>query len=99
MIKMAALRELREETGLQNIKLVNKEIFYIDIHKVDYGNKMHLHYDICYLFICNDKQQVIVSEELDGIKWYELERLKYMKEMDMAVIKMAGRVKEIWSDF
>lgn len=94
-VKMAALRELREETGLQNIKLVNEDIFYIDIHKIGSGNAMHLHYDICYLFICDDKQQVTVSEESDGIEWYELEELEHMKEMDMAVIKMAERINEI----
>lgn len=92
-VRMAALRELQEETELQNIMSVNDEIFYLDIHKITVGHKIHIHYDLCYLFTCDDKQQIQISDESDDIRWYDLDEIEHMDSMDRAVLKMAERTK------
>ncbi len=94
-VKMAALRELQEETGLKDIMSVSDEIFYIDIYEIASGDKMHIHYDVCYLFTCNDKQQIRISNESDNIKWYYLDDIEYMDSMDAAVLKMTEKTKSI----
>lgn len=96
-VRLAALRELREETALQDIIPVNNDIFHIAIHEVSTDTGKHLHYDVCYLFTCNNKQMILSSEESDYIKWYPLEDLKYMEHMDITVLEMAEKTKMFWS--
>lgn len=54
-MRMSALRALSEESGLSGIRSVNDDIFYIDIHEIPARQYEagHLHYDICYLFVCD----------------------------------------------
>ncbi len=81
----AAKRELKEETGLGNVKLITNYIesvpFDIAIHNVPYNERInlegHVHFDFRYLF-CIDKITNITIDTLEsgGYKWMSIEELK-----------------------
>lgn len=83
-----AIRELKEETGVENAELVSEDIFSIEILTVDGHMKRgkyvpsHLHLNVTYLAEADEKQSLIVNaEENKGVKWFTLEEaLKASKE-------------------
>src|SRR6056297_2848635 len=50
-IQESAKREAFEESSLSSLKLINEEIFDLDIHKIyKFDMSYHLHFDIRFLF-------------------------------------------------
>jgi 8-oxo-dGTP pyrophosphatase MutT (NUDIX family) len=72
-----ALREAQEETGVKEFKLLQQEIFDLDIHPIPARKDFpeHLHYDVRFLFEANEKDEIIVSEESHDVKWISLNEL------------------------
>ena len=75
-----ALRELKEETGVENASLVDRDIFSLEILTVDGHMKKgkyvpsHLHFNITYLAEADENQMLFVNEEENkGVKWFNLE--------------------------
>ena len=75
-----ALRELKEETGVENASLVDRDIFSLEILTVDGHMKKgkyvssHLHFNITYLAESDENQMLFVNEEENkGVKWFNLE--------------------------
>ncbi len=71
-----ALRELQEETGLQDLTLWSENIFDIDIHIIPAHKEMpaHAHYDVRFCWIANDEVDLALSEESNDLAWFELEK-------------------------
>ncbi len=95
-----ALREVREETGLANIKPVNRDIFSIEIITVDGHIKSgsyvssHLHLNVTYLVQADENEIPRIKEdENSAIGWFEPEKLdmlsdeKWMKELVYAKLQ------------
>jgi len=76
----ACYRELREETGLQDIKsldLTGRQIpIDIDIHSIPANKKKnepeHFHYDFCFVFVAQSTEIQIQKEEVTDYKWTPL---------------------------
>lgn len=75
-----AIKEAKEETGLQKISVVSPEIFSIEMLTVDGHVKRgayvssHLHMNITYLLEAEeDKELVIKPDENSGVTWFSLE--------------------------
>ncbi len=75
-----AMRELTEETGLQNAKPVSKEILSLETLVVEghmkRGNYIssHLHFNITYLAEADESECLIINEEENkGVKWFTFE--------------------------
>ena len=75
-----ALRELEEETGVKNARLVSKEIFSIETLTVDGHMKKgryvpsHLHFNITYLAEAEECESLSIKEdENQAVKWWTLE--------------------------
>lgn len=75
-----ALRELKEETGVDYAVLVNKDIFSLEILTVDGHMKKgkyvpsHLHFNITYLAEAEEGQMLTVNEEENkDVKWFSFE--------------------------
>ncbi len=66
-----ALREAREESGLDDIVPLSDQIFDIDIHTVpEYqGVPEHMHYDVRFLLKARESTPVTVSEESFALCW------------------------------
>jgi 8-oxo-dGTP pyrophosphatase MutT (NUDIX family) len=81
------LREAREETGVNQFKILKPEIFDLDIHTIPARKDFteHQHYDIRYLVEANDTERIIVSEESHDVKWVSLTELhQYNSEQSVA---------------
>ncbi|MBR2045478.1 MAG: NUDIX hydrolase [Agathobacter sp.] len=75
-----ALRELQEETGVKNARLVSDEIFSIETLTVDGHIKKgeyvscHLHFNVTYLAEADETETLVVNEdENQAVKWFAFE--------------------------
>ena len=89
-----ALIEAKEETGLQNIKVLLEDIFSIEVLTVDGHMKngkyisSHLHLNVTYLLEANEGDILSIKEdENSGVCWVDIEKSeKISKEKKMRVI-------------
>ena len=76
-----ALREAKEESGLQLFRVVNKKIFDLDIHENPKRNfeLVHTHYDVRFLFEADPvKESIVVSSESHDVAWIPIEKVAGM---------------------
>lgn len=74
-----ALREVREETGVQRLRPVTEEIYSLEVLTVDGHEKRgqyvpsHLHLNLTYLLEAEEEQPLRVCEaENSGVAWFSL---------------------------
>ena len=70
-----ALREAKEESGIQQFKILSEKIFDLDIHEIPKHNfePGHLHYDIRFLLEVDPTgEAVIISDESHDVTWIPL---------------------------
>lgn len=79
-LKAVIKREIEEETGVKNAKLLSEDIYSINIIDVDGHIKRgvyqseHLHYDIEYLLEADDSQELKIKEdENSNVAWIPVE--------------------------
>ncbi len=72
-----ALREVREESGVRNVRPASKDIFSLEVLTVDGHEKCgqyvssHLHLNVTYLLIADDADALAVKpDENSGVKWF-----------------------------
>ena len=75
-----ALREVREETGVHNVRPVSEEIYSLEVLTVDGHEKRgeyvpsHLHLNVTYLLEADEHDALTVCEEENsGVRWFTLE--------------------------
>ena len=100
-----ALKEAEEETGLNNLKLLNDGIFGLQILTVDSHIKRgkyvssHLHLDCCFLFEANEEDELKIKEdENSGVKWINIdESTKITNEEKTKAIyeKLNSKIKNL----
>lgn len=89
-----ALREGREESGIEEIYALSPEIYDIDIHTIPArpatGEPEHLHYDVRYLARAAHEHYAI-SDESDALGWYSADELLHLTPAaDAAVLRLAA---------
>ena len=74
-----ALREVREETGVQRLRPVTEEIYSLEVLTVDGHEKhgryvpSHLHLNVTYLLEAEEDQPLRVCEaDNSGVAWFSL---------------------------
>lgn len=80
----AALREAREESGLEDLEPLGQALFDIDIHPIPPrpDTPGHFHYDLRFLFTADDRSPLSVTEESHDLKWVMLDRLEEYTQED-----------------
>ena len=75
-----AMRELQEETGVKNARLVSDEILSVETLTVDGHMKKgkyvssHLHFNLTYLAEADEAEALVVNEdENQAVKWFTFE--------------------------
>lgn len=83
-----ALKEAKEETGVQNIRPFSEDIFMIDVIYVfnhfkngKYVND-HLHLNTTYLMIADENDELTIKpDENSGVAWFDIETVfQYISE-------------------
>ena len=76
-----ALKEVNEETGLENLKVLSNGIFALQILTVDPHIKKgkyvasHVHLDCCFLLEADDTIPLKIKEdENSGVKWVDINK-------------------------
>lgn len=97
----AAIREVKEETGLEEFSLdeyfkMLKTPLLVDTHKIPANKKNgedeHYHHDFMYLFKANSTDYTLQIDEVSDAKWVDLDELI---DLDDAVGKAVRRLKQI----
>lgn len=67
----ASLREAREETGLTQLRLVDGEIFDLDVHRIPArpGEPAHWHWDVRHLVEGSARERPAPTEEVRTATW------------------------------
>ena len=81
-----AMKEAREESGINDWETVIDSVFDMDIHLIPGrpSEPEHYHYDVRFLLRASGDETYAVSEESHDIAWVELDRLsEYTEEHSM----------------
>ncbi len=100
-----AIKELKEETGVNHIRLINPDIFSLDILPVlghikrgEYVSP-HLHLSVAFLIEADETEVLIVKEdENSGVQWIPLDELNvYSNEPHMQKVyeKFISKIKNL----
>ncbi len=89
-----ALKEANEETGLENLKVVDGEIYDVDVHQIPErkGIPVHYHYDVRFLIEADMNEPLIVTEESNDLSWVSLEKIAEHNDSD-SILRMARKMK------
>ena len=75
-----ALREVQEESGIQNVKAISDEIFSLEVLSVNSHIKRdkyvptHLHLNVTYLIEADDSEPLKVKEdENSAVAWFDID--------------------------
>ncbi len=91
-IKRVALKEAREESGIENLTFVLPGIFDIDIHHENLPGSCEYHYDVRYLLQAPPEASFQVSEESHSLAWVDAEKITdYTRER--TVLRLAEKIE------
>lgn len=90
-IQDAATREALEESGIDDLYLLDRKLFDIDVHLIPArkGDPEHYHYDFRFIFQANTKD-LSVSEESHSLAWVTIADIA-TKVVDESIIRMAKK--------
>jgi 8-oxo-dGTP pyrophosphatase MutT (NUDIX family) len=88
-----ARKEIWEETGIQQLDLLQKGIFDVDIHLIPErkGLPAHNHYDIRFAFKAAEGQSIIVNDESLDVQWIPLENVQELNDSE-SVVRMIRKI-------
>lgn len=89
-----AIKEAKEETGLEEIHPFDEEILGVDViyvgNHIKYGKYVpdHLHLNVTYLLIADESHDTVVKpDENSGVRWFSVEEVyDYITEDHMKPI-------------
>ena len=84
-----AIKEAKEESGLQDIQPISKAIFDIDIHLIPENPKegAHFHYDVRFLLQSFNSDQIIPNRESKSLLWVD-KNLENLPTNNPSVVRM-----------
>lgn len=93
-VMRVAMREVMEESGIENIEAAIDDIFDVDVHPIPAnpkkGEPAHAHYDIRYLFRVKDKDSEIfaLSDESVSLRWCAYEEASVLIQQDDSMMRL-----------
>lgn len=89
-----ALREAREESGLEEVTPLSNGIFDIDVHVIPAreAEPEHLHFDVRWLLEADRNPSLVVSSESKDLAWVDLNELHHLST-DRSMLRMAEKLK------
>ena len=96
-----AIRELKEETGVENVKVLNDDIFSLEIICVNGHVKRgkyvssHVHLNLTYLLEVDENETLRVKEdENSGVKWVNIEDVEKVSTEKWVVENVYKKINE-----
>ncbi len=100
-LKMVVMRELTEETGVKQARLVSEAIFSLESLTVDGHEKRgkyvpsHLHLNVTYLIVAQEDEGLVVKpDENSGVQWFETEKALAACEEEWMVERIYRKLVE-----
>lgn len=85
-VRAAALREAKEESGIEGIRPLSGDIFDIDLHRIPASGDepSHFHYDVRFIAAVTGSEGYTVSDESHDLAWVKVGKLaEYTTEESM----------------
>lgn len=97
-----AVREINEESGIFDLKLISEKILDVDVHLVANNEKKkepeHYHYDVNFLFVTNNKEFKI-SDESDEIRWIPISEMqKWLGGKSESKIRISAKIQKLYNE-
>lgn len=96
-----AIRELKEETGVKNVKVLDDNIFSLEIICVDGHVKRekyvasHVHLNLTYLLEVDEDETLHIKEdENSGVKWVKIEEVEKVSTEEWIVENIYKKLNE-----
>lgn len=92
----SALREAFEESGLNSVSLLSKDIFDLDVHEIPkYGTtEKHYHYDLRFLMVASKEEVLSISDESHDLKWFELSEVSRYTD-EVSILRMIQKTRHL----
>ena len=89
-VRQVAMNEVTEETGLSSFISITESFFDVDIHLIPKHNLIpaHYHFDFRFLFVADEKDNILVSAESNDVKWFKLDEIERMKNANPSLSRM-----------
>lgn len=90
-----ALRETREESGLESVRLVSADLFDLDRHWIPErrGDAGHHHYDFRFLVEADDRAPLIVGDESHQLAWVDLDDVHRLNH-EPSLLRLVQKTRE-----
>ena len=87
-----ALKEAREESGIENITAISPKLFDIDIHEIPArkSEPAHFHYDARFALQVNGTNKFTVSTESHALEWIQISQLAKRTD-EISMLRMAEK--------
>ncbi len=91
-----ALREGREESGIETLRPVTEAVFDIDIHLIPArkNEPEHYHYDVRFLIEADRNTPLVVSEESHDLAWVLLDEVENLID-EVSILRMLKKTYEM----
>ncbi|HEX8835075.1 MAG TPA: NUDIX hydrolase [Abditibacteriaceae bacterium] len=98
-ILQVALREAREESGLESVTPLSENIFDVDVHPIPARGDLpqHLHYDVRFLLGANRGARLTISDESHDLAWVPLEEIA-LRSPGASVARMVEKMRLMRQD-
>lgn len=92
-----AVKEAKEESGLESIQVLRQDIFDIDIHLIPKrGDELaHYHYDVRFLMQADERETLQSNGESNGLQWVGLGGVNEFNS-DESVLRMCDKVRKMF---
>jgi 8-oxo-dGTP pyrophosphatase MutT (NUDIX family) len=96
--QLAAMREVREETGVAELELFEPGIFDVDVHLIPATPKEgpHAHFDVRYAFVAT-RDELTASEEVKAARWVELAAVASLNAEESIARGVRGLTSRLFS--
>ncbi|WP_375559166.1 NUDIX hydrolase [Bernardetia sp. OM2101] len=94
-IEETILREIKEESGLKNLKLLSSSIYDIDIHTIPQKREIaeHLHFDIRLIIEVDENEKLTPqNKEILAIKWCSKNEVQDLAESTISINQSMKRM-------
>ncbi|MDQ5940391.1 MAG: hypothetical protein QG632_117 [Candidatus Dependentiae bacterium] len=85
-----AMKEAAEESGIDKVEPISREVFDIDVHLIpqNKGIPAHFHFDVRYLLKTSASDELVINGESQALRWFSFdEELPTAEESVLRMIR------------